>query len=139
MEIVVFAKPLVVAHQRIEQIKDFLNQFNAQVKEIKTVTVTLPQIESHYAEHSGKPFFPKLTSYYNGKTIVVFKVEVNSTEDIAAIRTAMGKSSIEEGSFRHDLVYDIYDTWTLEHGPFDNGIHASDSVEAGNREVSIWF
>ena len=90
-----------------------------------------PEIASrHYAEHVNKPFYPKLLDFISSGPVLAMVWEGESA--VSVVRTLVGKTDPQEaapGTIRGD--YGMIKTMNL--------IHASDSVESANREISIFF
>ena len=87
-------------------------------------------LRHHYAEHEGKPFFPKLLAYIGSGPVVATVWEGTNVVDVA--RKLVGATRPSEsatGTIRGDFA--------LEVGR--NIIHGSDSVEAAQREIGLWF
>jgi len=86
--------------------------------------------ETHYAIHQGKPFYDGLIAYITSAPVMAMVWE--GTNAIAAVRQTMGATRPTEaapGSVRHDFALEVGRNLT----------HASDSVENGQEEVSLWF
>jgi len=113
-------------------------------RELKVVSREL--ISAHYEEHSGKAFFHRLPDYYQGQTVMALIVE--GPDVVARIRAALGPSDPRKaapGQLRH-LVFtkwaDGQQGWRaleLVTSGVDNLVHASDSIEAAEREIALWF
>ena len=86
--------------------------------------------ETHYAEHSEKPFFGELVEFItSGPT---FALVVEGEGAIATLRKTIGATNpadAEPGSIRGDLAVAIP----------DNLVHGSASPESDAREVALWF
>lgn len=87
-------------------------------------------IEDHYAEHKDKDFFDSLVGYFlEGQ---VFIIIVEGEDAIEVIRNMNGDKNYRvalPGTIRGD-----YGNSTTR-----NIVHASDSIEAAEREMKIWF
>lgn len=102
---------------------------------LKLVALKLMQIdralaEQHYAVHQGKPFYEGLVSYITSGPVVAAVLEGPSAVD--AVRTTLGATNPAQaaaGTIRGDLGITIG----------RNLVHASDSVENGQQEVSLFF
>ena len=102
---------------------------------LRIVAMKLIQIgdelaRQHYSEHEGKPFYAGLIDYITSSPVVAVVFE--GTNAVLAVRATVGSTNPVEaavGSIRGDL--------GLEMGR--NLVHASDSVESGIRESSIFF
>ena len=110
------------------------------------VPVSRELIAAHYAEHGHKPWFGKLTDYYVGQTVLAVVVE--GPDIVARVRARLGPSNprnAAEGQLRR-LVLEKFQDGTkgwrvieLATSGVDNFIHASDSPEAAEREIALWF
>ena len=97
---------------------------------IKMLDVTTEQAEQHYAEHKGKPFFPRLIEYIQSGPIVAMVWK--GYDVIAGARQLRGSTNpldAQVGTIRADLAL------VKEY----NVVHGSDCVESAEREISIYF
>ena len=86
--------------------------------------------KSHYAEHDGKPFFPKLVSFLTSGPVVALVFEGKGV--IAAGRKMIGATNplaSDPGTIRGDFGLDVG----------RNIIHGSDGAESAQREIALWF
>lgn len=86
--------------------------------------------ETHYGEHSDKPFFKDLVDFITGGPLVAAVIEGN--EAIAAWRTMMGATNPANaamGTIRGDLATETQ----------LNVSHGSDSPESAAREIKLFF
>jgi len=88
------------------------------------------QLESHYEEHRGKPFLPKLVDYMLMGPVAQMVFEGNGV--IATGRKMLGKTKPLESDPRT-----IRGDWGVDSGR--NICHGSDSIEAANREIGLWI
>jgi len=116
------------------------------IVERRLVPVTAKLISAHYAEHKDKPFFPRLAEYYSGQTLMALVLE--GTDVISNVRQIVGPSNPREAT--EDQIrglvlsrfQDGKDGWRaleLVTQGVDNFIHASDSQQAADREIALWF
>ncbi len=97
---------------------------------LKSMTATEEIAHEHYAEHTEKPFFAELVSFITGGPLVAMVLE--GQEAVAAARQTIGATNPVEaapGSIRGDYALEV--TYNMVHG--------SDSDEAAEREIEIWF
>jgi len=140
-------------------IDELLDRVVGMVKCLKQVTVTKELIEAHYAEHAGKDFFAGLTERFIGKDVLVFELHsVHSCPDniwIPGVRDAIGPTNPtsaaaldtirgEWGWVEDSTTGAIYTNrgncgQVDPNGVIYNVIHASDSPEAVEREIAIWY
>lgn len=86
--------------------------------------------ETHYGAHIGKPFYNGLIKYITSSPLVAMVWE--GTEAISAVRQTVGATNpleADPGTIRHDLA--LLTSRNL--------IHASDSPETAEKEISLWF
>ncbi len=101
-----------------------------QIAAIKSLTVSRELAEKHYAEHAQKPFFAGLVEFITGAPSVALILE--SPDAIALSRQMIGATNplqAATGTIRGDLTNDKQ----------FNLIHGSDSPEAAQREIALWF
>ena len=87
-------------------------------------------LEQHYAPHKGKPFYPGLVRFMSESPVLVLVLE--GAGAIATCRKMMGKTfgaDAEPGTIRGD--FGISRSYNLVHG--------SDSKEAAEREIGLFF
>jgi nucleoside-diphosphate kinase len=97
---------------------------------IRLLTADEAIANRHYAEHAEKPFFGELVSFITRGPLVALVLEGN--EAVSAARQIIGATNPLEaapGSIRGDFATEV--TFNLVHG--------SDSDEAAEREIAIWF
>jgi len=97
---------------------------------LKKVTVTRAAAESHYAEHSARPFFGELVDFITSGPVVMLAVDGQGA--IGALRTMMGATNpldAAPGTIRGDYALDVG----------QNIIHGSDGEESAARELALHF
>ena len=123
-------KPDGVQRGLIGDIVKRFEQKGYKISAMKMLKVTDEQARAHYAEHEGKPFYPRLIKYIQSGPVVAMVVEgVNA---VAGVRHLMGATKPDEadvGTIRADYAQEMgY-----------NVVHGSDSVESAQREIKIYF
>jgi len=97
---------------------------------MKFMNVSKELAAKHYEEHFGKPFYNRLIEYITSGPVLAMVLEGDNV--ILGLRHIVGKTNPDEadvGSIRADFcVVKEY-----------NAIHASDSPESAEREISLWF
>lgn len=102
--------------------------------ELKKVNATRAQLEEHYAEHVGKPFYEPLVEFMLSGAVVAAIFEGNRViEGFRSLAGTTDPSTAAPGTIRGDLGRD----WGLK--VQQNLVHGSDSVESAEREIGIWF
>lgn len=86
--------------------------------------------EQHYIEHKDQSFFDDLMDYMTSAPLIPMIWEGPNV--VKAVRNMLGPHDpliAVPGTIRADFSIDIQ----------NNVIHGSDTVEAANREINIWF
>ena len=126
----VLIKPDGVQRGLIGEVIARLERRGLRLVGAKFMQVSQELAETHYAVHMGKPFYDGLIAYITSAPVMAMVWE--GPKAVVAVRQTMGATQPTEaapGSVRHD--------YGLEVGR--NLTHASDSVENGQAEVSLWF
>ncbi|MFY9781905.1 MAG: nucleoside-diphosphate kinase [Acidimicrobiales bacterium] len=94
-------------------------------------TIDLATARAHYAEHEGKPFFDRLVEFITRGPSLVLIVEgpEDTWQVVRALTGATNPIDATPGTVRGDLAI----------GMPDNLVHASDSAESAQRELTIFF
>jgi nucleoside-diphosphate kinase len=93
-------------------------------------TVPAQVAQSHYAEHTDKPFFGDLVDFITSGPLLAAVIE--GPEVIASWRTMMGATNpvnAAPGTIRGDLATETQ----------FNVTHGSDSPESAAREIALFF
>jgi len=126
----VMIKPDGVQRGLIGEIISRLERKGLKIVAMKMINVDRELAEKHYAEHKEKPFFNNLVQYITSGPVVAMVVEGKNA--IKVVRTLVGATDPVEaqpGTIRGDFGLDIG----------RNIIHASDSLESAEREISLFF
>lgn len=93
-------------------------------------TLDLATLETHYAEHIGKPFYQPLVDFMLSGPVVALVVEGERViEGVRALAGPTDPIAAAPGSIRGDFGSIVR----------ENLIHASDSEESAERELKIFF
>ncbi|ADC64789.1 Nucleoside-diphosphate kinase [Ferroglobus placidus DSM 10642] len=126
----VMVKPDGVKRGLIGEVIKRIEQKGLKIVAMKMMEVSKELAEKHYAEHKEKPFFQSLISYITSGPVVAMVVE--GKEAVKVMRNLVGKTNPIEaspGTIRGDFAMDIG----------RNIVHASDSLESAEREISLFF
>jgi nucleoside-diphosphate kinase len=126
----VLVKPDGVQRGLIGEVIARLERRGLRLVAAKFIQTSQELAETHYAIHKGKPFYEGLIKYITSAPVMAMAWE--GPNAIAAIRQTMGATRPTEaapGSIRHDFALEVGRNLT----------HASDSIENGEKEVSLWF
>jgi nucleoside-diphosphate kinase len=123
-------KPDAVQRGLIGEIVKRFETKGYKVIGLKMIRVTDEQAQAHYAEHEGKPFYPRLIRYIQSGPIVAMVVQGYGA--VAGARHMMGctdPNKADMGTIRADFAQ------VMEY----NVVHGSDSIESAEREIAIYF
>jgi nucleoside-diphosphate kinase len=126
----VLVKPDGVQRGLIGEVIARLERRGLRLVAAKFLRVSNELAETHYAIHKGKPFYAGLIEYITSAPVMAMVWE--GPHGVEAVRQTMGATRPTEaapGSIRHDFALEIGRNLT----------HASDSVENGLKEVTLWF
>jgi nucleoside-diphosphate kinase len=123
-------KPDGVERKLIGQILSRFETKGFKIVKLRMFTFTKEMAEEFYSDHKSKPFFGELVSFITSGRVAAAVIEGNNA--IATTRLMIGSTKSFEaspGSIRGDFGL----------GFTDNIIHASDSKESFEKEVSVVF
>ena len=126
----IILKPDAVQRQLVGTILSRFEQKGLKIVAMRMLQFTSELARRHYADHVEKPFYPNLETYITSSPVVAAILE--GTEAIAVVRRMIGPTSGIEapaGTIRGD--YSLSGQRNL--------VHASDSPEAAEREMGIFF
>jgi nucleoside-diphosphate kinase len=126
----VLVKPDGVQRGLIGEVISRLERRGLRLVGAKFMQVTPKLAKTHYAIHEGKPFYDGLIQYITSSPVMAMAWE--GPNAVAAVRQTMGSTRPTEaapGTIRHDFALEVSYNLT----------HASDTVENGQKEVSLWF
>ncbi len=126
----VLVKPDGVKKNLIGEVISRFERRGLKVSALKLVKITKEQAESHYAEHTDKPFFGELVDFITSGPVAA--MVISGENAIKAVRGQMGATNPLDsvpGSIRGDFALTIG----------ENIVHGSDSPESAAREVANFF
>jgi nucleoside-diphosphate kinase len=126
----VMLKPDAVSRGLMGEIISRLEKKGLIMVAAKFMVITEDIASRHYAEHVKKPFYPDLLSFITSGPVLAMVWE--GEKAVSVVRNVVGKTDPVEalpGTIRGD--YGMIKTMNL--------IHASDSLESAEREISIFF
>jgi nucleoside-diphosphate kinase len=126
----IIVKPDGVQRGLVGQVISRLEDKGLRLAGLKLMKVSRDLAETHYGEHRERPFFGDLVSFITSSPVVVGVVEgPNAVSITRGLVGATNPAEATAGTIRGD--------YGLSIGM--NIIHASDAVESGQREVSLFF
>lgn len=126
----ILAKPDAVARGLAGEILARFERRGATLRAARLLTASRELGETHYAEHREKPFFPELVDFITSGPTLAFVLEGEGV--ITTARKTIGATNPAEadpGSLRGSFALAMP----------NNLVHGSDSSEAAEREVALWF
>lgn len=127
---VVLIKPDGMAKNVIGQIITKFESQGLTVSALKLVQLTQPILDTWYAHHKEKPFFPELSSFMMSSPVVamVLKGE-GAIQKVFDICGPTDPAEAPAGTIRKEF----------GESKGKNVVHRSDSVEAANNEIALLF
>jgi len=126
----VILKPDALQRRMLGRIIRRFEDKGLKIAAMKMIRLTRQVAERHYAAHKGKAFYEPLLAFLTSAPVVVMVIEAPAA--VATVRRMLGATfaaEAEPGTLRGDLA--VSNRYNLAHG--------SDSVEAAEREISLFF
>ncbi len=126
----VLVKPDAVRRGLVGEIIGRFERKGLTIAAMELRTINAEAADRHYAEHVGKAFYPPLRDFITSGPLVALALE--GDQAIAVVRTLVGATdgrAAAGGTVRGDL--------SLSNR--ENLVHASDSPESAQRELSHFF
>jgi nucleoside-diphosphate kinase len=126
----VLIKPDAVARGLISEILGRFERRGFRLRGLRLLVLERSAAESHYAEHSERPFFGELVDFITSGPLVAIALE--GQDAISTVRAMMGETHPTKsapGTIRGDLALELA----------ANVVHGSDSPESAERELAIFF
>ncbi|MEO1007971.1 MAG: nucleoside-diphosphate kinase [Planctomycetota bacterium] len=126
----IILKPDAVQRGLVGRVIARLEDKGLQIVGCKLMQISQELAATHYGEHKGKPFYDGLVRFMTGAPVLV--LAVRGLGAIAICRKLMGAtfgSKAEPGTIRGD--FGVSNSFNL--------IHGSDSPEAAERELKLFF
>ena len=126
----VLIKPDGVVRGLVGQILSVYERKCLRICKMKLIQADENLAKKHYEEHKDKPFFKELVDYLVSGKLVAMIIEGESA--ISIVRKENGdKDPLKADCATIRGMYANSRTKNL--------VHASDSLEAAKREISLWF
>lgn len=126
----ILVKPDAFARGLTGEILSRFERKGLKITALKLIQTPRETAETHYAEHSERPFFGELVDFIVSAPLVALILE--GQDAIKAARQLIGATNPLEaatGSIRGDFAIEIG----------TNMVHGSDSPESAAREIGVWF
>ena len=114
-------------------VKSKIGELDLEIKDSSFVKYDVKDAQKHYAEHIGKDFYPNLEKYIT--SYIAYGMIIEGENAISQIRTIVGST---KNPTPNTIRYEIPKLLGLELRVTENVVHASDSTESAEREISIF-
>ena len=126
----ILVKPDGVARGLVGEVISRLEAKGLRLVAAELRTLDRETAETHYAEHSERPFFGSLVEFITSSPLMALVVEgPRAIEAFRALAGATDPVKALPGTIRGDFALSTQ----------QNLVHASDSPESAVREIGIWF
>lgn len=123
-------KPDAVRTGKTGPILAMINEGGFEIAAMQMVKMTLPQAESFYSVHKGKPFYEGLVEFMtSGPVVVMILRHDNAVEQFRKLIGATDPAKAEPGTIRKTFAVSVQ----------MNAVHGSDSVENAVIEANFFF
>jgi nucleoside-diphosphate kinase len=123
-------KPNAVRTGKTGPILAMINEGGFEIAAMRMVKLTLPQAESFYSVHKGKPFFDSLIEFMiSGPVVVMILRHENAVDQFRKLIGATDPAKAEPGTIRKTFAVSVQ----------MNAVHGSDSVENAIVEANFFF
>jgi nucleoside-diphosphate kinase len=123
-------KPNAVRTGKTGPILAMINEGGFEIAAMRMVKLTLPQAESFYAVHKGKPFYEGLIEFMtSGPVVVMILRHENAVEQFRKLIGSTDPAKAEPGTIRKIFAVSVQ----------MNAVHGSDSVENAVVEANFFF
>jgi len=127
---VVLIKPDGMEKHVVGQIIDRFERAGLRLTALKLVQLTQPILDTWYAHHKDKPFFPELSKQMMSTPVVAMVLTgEGAIQKVFAICGPTDPAEAKSGTIRRDYGVD------KPH----NVVHRSDSAEAAVKEIGLLF
>lgn len=123
-------KPNAVRTGKTGPILAMINEGGFEISAMRMVRLTIPQAESFYAVHKGKPFFEGLIEFMtSGPVVVMILRHENAVNEFRKLIGATDPDKAEPGTIRKTFAVSVQ----------MNAVHGSDSDENAINESNFFF
>jgi nucleoside-diphosphate kinase len=123
-------KPNAVRTGKTGPILAMINEGGFEIAAMRMVKLTLPQAESFYSVHKGKPFFEGLIEFMtSGPVVVMILRHENAVEQFRKLIGSTDPAKAEPGTIRKTFAVSVQ----------MNAVYGSDSVENAIIEANFFF
>jgi nucleoside-diphosphate kinase len=126
----ILVKPDAVRRNLIGDVISRIERKGLKVIAMDLRTIDRETAQAHYAEHEGKSFFADVVAFITSGPVVALVAEgERAVESFRALAGATDPVKALPGTIRGDYALEVA----------RNMVHGSDSLEAAEREIKIFF
>ena len=126
----ILVKPDGVARGLVGEVISRLEAKGLRLVAAELRTLDRETAETHYAEHSERPFFASLVEFITSGPLMALVVEgPRAIEAFRALAGATDPVKAAPGTIRGDFALEVQ----------NNIVHGSDSDESAKREIGLFF
>jgi nucleoside-diphosphate kinase len=126
----ILVKPDAVRRNLVGEVISRIERKGLKLIAMDLRTIDRETAEAHYAEHEGKPFFAGVVAFITSGPVVALVAEgERAIESFRALAGATDPVKALPGTIRGDYALEVA----------RNMVHGSDSTEAAEREIKIFF
>jgi nucleoside-diphosphate kinase len=126
----ILVKPDAVRRNLIGDVISRIERKGLKVIAMDLRVIDRETAQTHYAEHTGKPFFDNVVAFITSGPVVALVAEGDrAIEAFRAVAGATDPVKASPGTIRGDYALAVA----------QNMVHGSDSPEAAEREIKIFF
>ncbi len=136
----VMIKPDGVQRGIVGEIISRFEKIGLRIVGMKFMHVDKDFSKKHYSEHIDKHFYSFLEDFLTSGPVIAMVLEGSSA--ISLVRKIVGSTepaSAMPGTIRGDYSHVTYKRADSKKTAIPNLIHASDSEESAQKEISLWF
>jgi nucleoside-diphosphate kinase len=123
-------KPNAVRTGKTGPILAMINEAGFEIIAMKMIRLTLPQAESFYEVHKGKPFYEGLVEFMtSGPIVVMILKHENAVQEYRKLMGTTDPAKADPGTIRKLYAVSVQ----------MNAVHGSDSDENAVRESGFFF
>lgn len=127
---VVLVKPDGYGKKVVGKVIDRFESAGLTLKALKMVQLTQKLLDTWYAHHKDKPFFPDLSAYMKSTPVVAMVLEGDGAiQKVFDLCGPTDPAAADPGTIRKDF----------GENKSRNVVHRSDSVEAAQKEIGLLF
>jgi nucleoside-diphosphate kinase len=136
----VLLKPDAVQRSLVGNIITRFENVGLKIVGIKMQWVTSEFSKKHYSDHVSKPFYKALETFITEGPVIAMVIEgIHAVETVRKMVGSTEPRKALPGTIRGDFAHHSYEYADKKGISIKNLIHASDSIENANKEVSLWF